>query len=61
MVFRYAYLVCPVIHPKFKREHIESDYRHKQLPLTRSDLLLTADCMFHLFYLLNFMLFFLIL
>lgn len=42
--FRFTYLVCPLIHPRFKREFISENLKHKSLPLTRSDLLLSGDC-----------------
>lgn len=41
---KYAYLICPLIHPRFKRDHLNRQLKHRSLPLTRSDLLLTADC-----------------
>lgn len=41
---KYSYLVCPLIHPRFKRDHLNRFIKHRNLPLTRSDLLLTADC-----------------
>lgn len=41
---KYSYMVCPLIHPRFKRDHLDKTLKHQSLPLTRSDLLLTADC-----------------
>ena len=43
-------MVCPLIHPRFKRDHLNKSLKHWSLPLTRSDLLLTADCNLNLFY-----------
>jgi len=41
---KYVYLVCPLIHPRFRRDHLNKSLKHRSLPLSRSDLLLTADC-----------------
>ena len=41
---KYTYIVCPLIHPRLKREHITRNLPHQNLPLTRSDLLLSGDC-----------------
>lgn len=40
----YTYLICPLVNPRFKREHVMSNLNHQQLPLTRSDLDLSAEC-----------------
>ena len=41
---KYTYIVTPLIHPRFKREHVRHNMPHHYLPLTRSDLLLSGDC-----------------
>lgn len=41
---KYSYCCLPLVHPRFKRDHLNKSLKHWNLPLTRSDLLLTADC-----------------
>ncbi|RMZ94869.1 arginine N-methyltransferase 5 [Brachionus plicatilis] len=41
---KFTYLICPLVNPRLKREYIADNLRHQQLPLTRSDLDLTAEC-----------------
>jgi hypothetical protein len=43
-MIRYTYLVCPVINRRFKKEHIKQGFTHQNMPMSRSDLTLTADC-----------------
>ena len=44
---KYTYIITPLIHPRFKREHVRNNNMpHHNLPLTRSDLLLSGDCKF---------------
>jgi hypothetical protein len=43
-LFRFSYIVCPLTNPRFNRENIESNLSHQNLPLTRNDLLINAEC-----------------
>lgn len=41
---KFTYLICPLVNPRFKREYLAENLDHQQLPLTRSDLDLSAEC-----------------
>ena len=47
---KFTYLICPLVNPRFKREHVRNNLNHQQLPLTRSDLDLSAECKYSTFF-----------
>lgn len=41
---KFTYLICPLVNPRLKREYFADNLGHQELPLTRSDLDLSAEC-----------------